>query len=120
MTAVADLFNQPATARLPLEVRAADSAYVQLANPKRRALVRAIGLGEVPARELRARYGASWGSVQPDLRALVRGGYILTEGAGADEVLCLDLGAFPLGMLEHVVDLPVWRARPRETLRRAA
>ena len=120
MTAVADLLQQPATARFPRAARAADSAYLQLANPKRRALVRAIGLGEVSVRELRARYGVSWGSVQGDLRELVRAGYVVAQGAGAEEVFYLDLGAFPLGMLEHVVDVPPRRAQPRVALRRAA
>lgn len=120
MIAVADLLQQPATSRFPLPGRAVDRVYVQLADPKRRALIRAIGLGEVPVRDLRARYGASWGSVQGDLRELVRGGYVLVEGGGADEVYCLDLGAFPLGMLENLVDLPARRARRGAALRRAA
>ena len=120
MLAVADLLQQPSVARFPLEVKAADNVYVHLADPKRRALIRAIGLGEVPAVELRARYGASWSSVQADLRALVAAGYVLTEGLGADEVLCLDLGAFPLGMLENLVDLPARGLRRRPALRVAA
>ena len=121
MLAVADLLqSQPAAARFPLGGTAADNVYVQLASPKRRALIRAIGLREVPVAELRARYGHSWGSVQADLRALVAGGYVLTEGLGVDEVLCLDLGAFPLGMLENLVDLPARGLRRRPALRVAA
>ena len=119
MISVANLLQPAPAARFPTGAKAADGVYAQLADPKRRALVRAIGLGEVPARELRGRYGQSWASAQAHLRALVNGGYVLSRGLGADEVLCLDLGAFPLGMLENLVDVPAVR-RPRRAAFRAA
>ena len=119
MLSVADLLQPAPTPRSPTGATAADGVYARLADPKRRALVRAIGLGEVPVRELRARYGRSWASAQSDLRALVNGGYVLSRGLGPDEVLCLDLGAFPFGMLENLVDVPAAR-RPRRAALRAA
>lgn len=120
MLAIADLLQQPSSSRFRVSGKAADAVYVHLACPKRRALIKAIGLGEVPVGELRARYGQSWGSVQGDLRALVGAGYVLTDGLGADEVLCLDLGAFPLGMLENLVEVPQRRVLRREVARVAA
>ena len=90
-----------------------EAVYLHLAQPKRRALLRRIGLDEVSAHTLRAEYGRSWSTVQPDLRALVAGGLIeVTEREGR-ELFRVDLSAFPR-LLAHELfqrsELPALRA----------
>lgn len=86
---------QPTQTRLPLSSRPAESVYVHLADPIRRALLRAIGFDAVHENYLKAAYGTSWGSVQPALRALVQGGFIEICGIGAQTTYQLDLSQFP-------------------------
>ena len=97
MVAIGDLL-QPSQSRMPQSTQAAEPIYVHLADPIRRALLRAIGFETVAEGYLRASYGISWGSVQPALRALVRAGLIEISGTGAQTVYRLDLSQFPRSM----------------------
>ena len=94
MTAIGDLL-QPASSRLPFSVRPAEPILVHLSQPKRRALIRAIGFDEVPEAYLKASYGVSWGAVQADLRALVTAGVIVVRERGGRPHYHLDLSRFP-------------------------
>lgn len=97
MVAVGDLL-QPAQSRLPQSLRPAEPVLVHLADPMRRALIRAIGTDVVQETYLKAAYGTSWGSVQPALRALVQSGLIEIRGTGAQASYQLDLSQFPRAM----------------------
>ncbi len=102
MVAIADLFDS-AHARVPVAVRTADMIVVHLANPKRRALIRAIGYAEVSESYLRALYGPSWPDVQADLRVLLDAGVIIAHGIGATSSYSLHLGSFPVAVLDNVL-----------------
>lgn len=120
MLAIADLLA-PAASRFPAAAQAAEDsglgAYAHLSQPKRRALVKAIGFETVTESHLRRAYGPSWKAVQADLRALVADGLIVSRGFGRLVTYHLDLGSFPAGLLEGLLP-KVSYARP--ALRRAA
>ena len=97
MIAIGNLL-QPSTSRLPAHLRPAQPILVHLSQPKRRALIRAIGFDEVPEAYLKASYGPSWGAVQADLRALVNAGVIEIREVGGRPHYHLDLSQFPRGM----------------------
>ena len=102
MTAIADLLA-PVRSRSFGPVTTASNALVHLANPKRRALLRAIGYEEVPVMYVRALYGPSWAAVQTELRALVDAGLVLESGIGRESRLSLHLPAFPEGMIDGLL-----------------
>lgn len=97
MIAIGKLLD-PSTSRLPFRVRPAQPILVHLSQPKRRALIRAIGFEEVPESYLKASYGVSWGAVQSDLRALVDAGVIEIREVGGRPHYNLDLSQFPRSM----------------------
>lgn len=102
MTAIADLLA-PAQARIPVAVNPRDTAYLHFTDPKRRALVRAIGYEGVTEGYLRQAYGPSWGAVQRDIRALLAEGLILIEGVGKRQLYSLDLTAFSPELLNGLL-----------------
>ena len=106
MVAIGDLL-QPSTTRTPIAQSPAIAALVHLANPMRRALVRAIGYDSLPESYLRASYGPSWGAVQSDLRALVNEGMIVIDEDGH---YSLDLTAFPRTMASSMFSYAEARA----------
>ena len=97
MVALAELLD-PCQSRLPQAYRPAEPVFVHLAQPMRRALILAIGYDEVPESYLKVAYGASWGTVQPDLRALVSAGYIVIRDINGRAHFSLDLSMFPRQM----------------------
>lgn len=108
MTAIADLLA-PTQARIPVTVNPRDTAYLHFTNPKRRALVRAIGFEGVTEGYLRQAYGPSWGAVQGDIRALFAAGLIIIEGVGSRQLYSLDLTAFSGELLNGLLG----NAQPR-------
>ena len=102
MTAIADLLA-PSQARIPVVVNARDTAYLQFADPKRRALVRAIGFEGATEGYLRQVYGPSWGAVQGDIRALLNAGLITISTDGRRELYSLDLTAFSPELLNGLL-----------------
>ena len=102
MTAIADLLA-PTQARIPVAVNPCDTAYLHFTNPKRRALVRAIGFEGVTEGYLRQAYGPSWGAVQGDIRALLSAGLIRIEGDGKRQLYSLDLTAFSPELLNGLL-----------------
>ena len=97
MIAVAEVLN-PSQSRLPINRRPAEMVLVHLSQPRRRALIRAVGFGEVPEAYLKAAYGASWGDVQHDLRTLLRAGILVCREINGRAHYHLDLSAFPQQM----------------------
>lgn len=106
MTAIGDLL-QPASSRLPFGVRPAQPILAHLAQPKRRALIRAIGFDEVPEAYLKSSYGPSWGAVQADLRALVGEGVIVIRDLSSRPHYHLDLSAFPQHLAAGLFSRPL-------------
>lgn len=102
MTSIATLL-QDSSRTTTAPAAATQVSFVHLANPKRRALIRAVGYNAVPVGYLRSLYGPSWGAVQADLRALVAAGVLECDGLGNKAVFTLRLSAFPTGMLEGVL-----------------
>jgi len=102
MTAIADLLA-PSQARIPVVVNPRDTAYLHFTDPKRRALVRAIGFEGVTEGYLRQAYGPSWGALQSDIRALLKAGLITIEGAGNSQLYSLDLTAFSPELLNGLL-----------------
>ncbi len=102
MTAIADLLA-PTQARIPVAVNTRDTAYMHFTDPKRRALVRAIGFEGVTEGYLRQAYGPSWGSVQGDIRALLSAGLIRIDGDGKRKLYSLDLTAFAPELLNGLL-----------------
>ncbi len=97
MIAIAELLN-PAQSRLPINQRPVEPILVHLSQPRRRALIRAIGFDQLPEAYLKMTYGASWGDVQHDLRILVQSGIIVVEDLNGKPHYHLDLSAFPRTM----------------------
>ncbi len=97
MIAIAELLD-PSQSRLPINQRPVEPILVHLSQPRRRALIRAIGFDQLPEAYLKASYGASWGDVQHDLRALVNAGVVIIQDLNGKAHYHLDLSAFPRTM----------------------
>ena len=98
MIAIGNLLDTTSPSRLPVHLRPAQPILVHLSQPKRRALIRAIGMDEVPETYLKASYGVSWGAVQSDLRALVAAGVVAIRDLNGRPHYHLDLSQFPRQM----------------------
>ena len=100
MTALSDLLQATPRSITPTSTAA---AFIHIVNPKRRALIRAIGFEDVSVGYLRTLYGPSWGAVQADLRALVDAELIEVSGMGMQARFSLDLSNFPPGVLNGIL-----------------